>query len=56
MYDKEAKMMEDKINNQMKLLEKQLNKLNNINYQNHTVTVKELNAYKQSLLRDITAS
>ena len=50
-YDKEAKMLEEKINNQMKLLEKELNKLKNINHQNHAGAVKELNAYKQSLLR-----
>lgn len=32
--------MEDKIKNQMKVLEKELNKLNNINNQNHNATLK----------------
>ena len=39
-YDKEAKIMEDKIKNQMKVLEKELNKLNNINNQNHNAALK----------------
>ena len=49
-------MMEDKIKNQIKTLEKELGKLDSINTQNHNVALKELSAYKQSLLRDLASS
>lgn len=49
-------MMEDKIRNQMKTLEKELGKWESINTQNHNAALKELSAYKQSALRDLASS
>ena len=40
MYEKEAKIMEDKINNQIKILDKEIHKWNNINSQNHSAALK----------------
>jgi len=48
--------MEDKITNQLKVLEKELNKWNHINTQNHNAALKELNSHKQALTRDLASS
>ena len=40
MYEREAKIMEERINNQIKILEKEIHKWNNINYQNHNAALK----------------
>jgi hypothetical protein len=56
MYDKEAKLLEDRIKNQMKTLQKELGKLDSLSVQNHNSALKELQAYKQSLVKDLNSS
>ena len=56
MYEREAKIMEDRINNQIKILEKEIHKWNNINSQNHNAALKQLNSYKQALIGDLRSS
>lgn len=48
--------MEDRINNQIKILEKEIHKWNNINSQNHNAALKQLNSYKQALIGDLRSS